>query len=281
MALKRGRSPKNTTPVDFIFDDKPESEVSNNTEPEVINNPEPEIEEPISPEPEIDPKDWRTVKQKQNLATGDVRVEEDLRLTMALGKFSPQVVWALQAYSILNNPELLYRCCFPVKETETRSGIMKKATTFLNNDDVKLIIEHSKKNFLSGNNFMPLERKKELLEKQEEDYVKGLTDDNGNMRELTEEEIRCILSRAILNNRNDPDIQTVKAYLSAMPSDKTEEQDIFNKLTHYAIHQGCSVSECEFRAAGMCNGCFINRLSENELTNTELDWYENHMNNLT
>lgn len=271
MALKRGRPPKNTTPVDFIFDDK--------SEPEVINNPEPVIEEPISPEPEIDPKDWRTVRQKQNLAIGDVRIEEDLRLTMALGKFSPQVVWALQAYSILNNPELLYRCCFPVKETETRSGIMKKATTFLNNDDVKLIIEHSKKNFLSGDNFLPLERKKELLEKQEEDYVNGILDENGDIPEVDKKEMLRFMDKRFRKNPMDDKAADFIANMRFMKKqEETKEDDIFNQLTHFAIHQGCGVSECEFRAAGMCKGCFINRLSENELTDTELDWYENYMN---
>lgn len=277
MALKRGRPKKN--PVDFIFDDKPELEVANNTEPEVINNPEPVIEEPISHEPEIDPKDWRTVKQKQNLATGDVRIEEDLRLTMALGKFSAQVVWALQAYSILNNPELLYRCCFLVKETETPAGIRKKAATFLNNDDVRLIIEHSKKNFLSGDNFLPLERKKELLEKQEEDYVKGILDENGDIPEVDKKEMLRFMDKRFRKNPMDDKAADFIANMRFMKKqEETKEDDIFNQLTHYAIHQGCSATECEFRAAGMCNGCFINRLSENELTDMELDWYENYMN---
>lgn len=274
MGLKRGRPKKN--PVEFIFNE------DDNKSDDLIVIDESDLTEQKNEDQteDIDPKSWRTYKNKQMSITNDIRIDEDQRLIAALSKYSPYIVWALQCYSIIPNVEMLYRCTHVIKDTDNPSSIRRKSTTFLNNDDVKLIIEHSKKNFLKKDCFIPLERKKQIIDIQEEEYANGILDENGNIPEVDKEEMLRIMDKRIRRNPMDDSAAKVITELRFMKKqDEQKEEDVFNKLTHFAVHRSCDKNDCEFRIHDKCIGCFINRLEENELNEEELDWYEDYMNN--
>lgn len=264
MDEKRGRGrPKKINPgADFLFDSP--------------DNPEMEDVGLEHEQPNLDPKQWRSFTNKQKAVQADPRVGEDLRLNLALQKYPPHFIWALQAYTIIKNPEMLYRCTHTIRDTDTRSGIIKKATTFLNNDDVKLILEWSEKNFLDKEHFMPLEVKKALLEKKEDDYVQGILDENGEVPEMTKDEMIDLYTKRLrLDPKDDVAGQRLIELRQWKKLEEAQEEDIFTKCVHYAVHRDCQ--NCEFKKELMCKGCFIDRLADNDCTDEELTWYENYM----